>query len=107
MIEPTMKNLNLLVFLLILSLALSDSSAIAQSSYKANWVLIYENDEEGNMVQGSKDQLIKAIQNGEVVRVSWVHLISLDPLHKVEHLVEAVYLTIMNDEAVLAQMILS
>ena len=104
MIEPTMRNLNLLVFLtMLLSLALLNSSANAQPSYKANWVLIYENDEEGKRVQGSKDQLIKAIQNGEVVRVSWVHLISPDPLQKVEHLVEAAYLTIMNDETVLAQ----
>ncbi len=97
------RNLRLQVFLLMLSLALCNSVAVAQSSYKANWVLIYENDEEGKRVQGSKDQLIKAIQDGEVVRISWVHLISPDPLQKVEHLVEAAFLTIMNDETVLAQ----
>ncbi len=75
----------------------------SQEGYKANWVLVYENDEEGNSVQGSKAVLINAIRNGEMVRISWTHVISEDPLQKVEHLVDAGYLTIMNDETVLAQ----
>ena len=66
-------------------------------------MLVYENDEQGNRVQGSKAELIKAIQQGEVVRISWVQLISEEPLQKVEHLVEANYLTIMNDQTVLPQ----
>ena len=58
------------MLILFILLALS-SSAFTQPDYKANWVLVYENDEQGNRVQGSKAELIKAIQQGEVVRISW------------------------------------
>ncbi|MEQ9302251.1 MAG: hypothetical protein RIF33_26965 [Cyclobacteriaceae bacterium] len=78
------------------------TSVQARSGNK--WRLIYENDEEGRAVSGNKQDLIKAVQNADDIKVSWVHLISEEPLQKIEHTAEANYLTIINDGTVLAQL---
>lgn len=89
------------LFLQVLLIAVV-TSVQAQSGNK--WRLIFENDEEGRAVSGNKQDLIKAVQNADDIKVSWVHLISEEPLQKIEHTAEANYLTIINDETVLAQL---
>jgi hypothetical protein len=87
---------------LLLTTLLGANFAFAQSAN--NWTLIYQNDEEGRAVSGDKQDLIKAVQNADDIKVSWVHLISEEPLQKIEHTAETNYLTIINDETVLAQL---
>jgi len=38
----------------------------------AQWRLVYENDAEGQLVQGAKEELITAVKSGAEVRVGWV-----------------------------------
>ena len=75
----------------------------AQDHGEGNWVLIYENDAEGNSVFGDLDDLIGAVRNGESVRISWYHQSPSDSKRKVEHLADAKFITIMSDQTVLAQ----
>ena len=87
---------------LLLFTFLGVTNTFAQSDN--NWTLIYANDEEGREVSGNKQDLIRAVQNADDIKVSWVHLISEEPLQKIEHTAEANYLTIINDKTVLAQL---
>ncbi len=68
-----------------------------------NWRLVYENDENGNAVKGSLDELIALIRSGEEVRISWGGQSPDDPIRKVEHFADAKFLTIMSDRTVQAQ----
>lgn len=89
------------LFLQVLLIAVVTS---VQGQSDNNWHLIYENDKEGRAVSGNKQDLIKAVQNADDIKVSWVHIVSEQPLQKIEHTAEANYLTIINDETVLAQL---
>ena len=96
------KSMTKLLIPLFLITLLGVTKAFAQ--LENNWTLIYVNDEEGREVTGNKQDLIRAVQNADDIKVSWVHLISEEPLQKVEHTAEANFLTIINDETVLAQL---
>ncbi len=86
----------------VLLIFLAGTNTYAQS--EKNWVLIYENGEDGQALSGNKQDLIEAVQNADDIKVSWVHVISEEPLQKIEHTAEANYVTIINDETVLAQL---
>lgn len=90
-----------LFFSLVLACMLIDSPLQAQTNSK--WTLIYENDEVGKVLQGSKENLIEAIRNGQEVRISWLHESPVNPTRKVEHLANAKFMTIMSDKTVFAQ----
>jgi hypothetical protein len=80
----------LLSICFVLTFALTNVT-IAQS----NWKLIYENDKDGNVIQGEFNELILAIQNGETVRLFF----TLGDKKKnmfVEHSAVSIFLTILN-----------
>jgi hypothetical protein len=57
---------------LILSiLLLTTQFSMAQSSTEQGWRLIYENDANGTALSGSKQQLVKSIEEGKSIRVSF------------------------------------
>ena len=60
-----------------------------------NWTLIYENDAEGNAVYGNLEELILAIQQGEVVRI-YYNSKKDQSTHYVEHSTTVRFCTIMN-----------
>lgn len=70
---------------------------------ESSWVLIYENDAEGNQIQGDKEKLIQALRQGKEIRIAWVHQSLSNPKIKVGHLADAKFLTLMSDQTILAQ----
>lgn len=83
-----------------LIICLSQVPTFAQSN---TWNLIFENDAEGQAVQGSKDELIAAIRDGKSVRIAWFFQSANNAIVKVEHLADAKFLTILSDKTVMAQ----
>ncbi|MEL6190510.1 MAG: hypothetical protein AAFR66_00600 [Bacteroidota bacterium] len=71
---------------------------------QTSWTLVYENDKDGQTVQGSVDSLVHAIRAGAEVRIAWSGGRPNDSLIRVEHLADAKFLTIMsNGKSVQAQ----
>lgn len=60
------------------------------------WVLLYENDAEGQPVLGKIDRLINAVRGGEAVRIYYNSQHSEDDDTYVEHTTLAKFITIMN-----------
>lgn len=56
-----------------------------------DWVMIYENDADGEPRAGSKQALIAAVRSGTPIRVYWGS-------GRVEHTADAVFTTLFNDE---------
>ncbi len=63
---------------------------------QSNWKLLYENDSEGNAVEGKLEDLIQAIRDGEEIRIYWNSQSSKEDLTYVEHGAHAKFTTIMN-----------
>lgn len=72
-------------------------------SQETNWVLIYENDAEGNTIQGSKKELITNIRNGKNIKIAWISQRPNNPDIKVEHMALAKFTTILSDQTVFVQ----
>jgi len=64
-------------------------------SQNSGWQLIYEHSAQGELIKGSKKDLIDAVRMGKEVRVGWKMGSSEQ---YVEHFAEAQFLTIMNGE---------
>ncbi|MEM7297102.1 MAG: hypothetical protein AAF391_02420 [Bacteroidota bacterium] len=77
--------------LLFTSLLCSALFASAQE-----WKLVYENDREGNAVNGNLTELMTFVKSGEVIRIGWGS-------SRVTHVAEASFLTIMLDSVLFAQ----
>ena len=69
----------------------------------ASWQLVYKNAPNGDSIQGDKARLMDAIRYGYPVRVGWASRRVNDSIRSVEHLVDAEFLTIANDQEVFAQ----
>lgn len=71
-----------------------------------NWKLIYENDAQGNLLNGNLEELIMSIQNGQKVRIYYTSKRANKINNYVEHVFDAKALTIMNssgEQFVMAQ----
>ncbi len=85
-----MKNIILLFVLLFLNLNYS------QNSYS----IIYEADNEGQPITGSKEELLKYVQNGNPVRVGWVLKFKHpqnDSIIEMQHWADAGFITTLNN----------
>ncbi|WP_271781876.1 hypothetical protein [Aquimarina algiphila] len=91
-----MKKIIVLLSILFLSI-----HSFAQDS--SNWKLIYHNDKDGKALEGKIETLIKAVRNGEKIRVYWSSQRRSDKTKKVEHFTDAKFLTILSDTIVFAQ----
>ena len=69
----------------------------------SKWQLIYKNDKDGKVISGTKESLLKAIRNGEEIRIGWESRRVSDTTKSVEHFADAKFLTISNGEEVFAQ----
>ena len=85
------------IIALLLIFTLSACATIGQSVAVLSWQLVFENDEQGNRISGSKDVLIEAVRSGKPVRVYFAG-------RTIEHAVEANFLSIFEGE-VFAQLI--
>ena len=69
------------------------------------WALLYRNGPDGEALAGSKQALFAAIRSGQPIQIAWGFGAERngEPL-SVEHLIEPVFLTIVNGSDVVAQM---
>ncbi len=79
------------------------STLTAASQEYNHWQLLYSNDENGKSLAGDINSLIKAVRNGEEIRIYWSSQRPNDPTIKVEHFADAKFLTILSDTVVFAQ----
>ena len=61
-----------------------------------NWQLIYENDDQGNTISGTLDELISSIQNGKSIRIYFRMGRKDQPQIFVEHTALIKFTTVMN-----------
>eukprot|EP00172_Hildenbrandia_rubra_P003410 Plantae.Rhodophyta-Hildenbrandia_rubra.ctg54553.p1 GENE.Plantae.Rhodophyta-Hildenbrandia_rubra.ctg54553~~Plantae.Rhodophyta-Hildenbrandia_rubra.ctg54553.p1 ORF type:complete len:143 (+),score=21.91 Plantae.Rhodophyta-Hildenbrandia_rubra.ctg54553:222-650(+) len=71
--------------------AAAASDVDGEVQLQTGWHLAYSQDKDGNAVDGTKRKLFTAIRSGKTVRVYWAG-------RRVEHLVDANFLTIFGDE---------
>ena len=66
-----------------------------------NWKVIYKNDKAGNLLIGSKADLIHAIRNGADIKIGWE---SKGKDHSIEHLSNPIWLAILDKKEVIAHL---
>ena len=91
----------ILVFVLLVFVSACHDHS--NSNPSAKWHLVYHNDADGNAVYGSKQELMDAVREGLPVRIGWGFRSSRDTTRSVEHVADAKFLTIMDEEEVFAQ----
>jgi len=91
-----------LLVLLVIGLYGPGLSAQAAGSDE-RWTLLYENDAEGNTINGDINHLITAVRAGQTIKVYWSSQRANDSHRKVEHIAVAKFLTVMSDQTVMAQ----
>ena len=70
---------------------------------KQGWQLVFRNDAAGKTLIGDKNELLEAVRNGYPIRMGWGIRRSSDTTKSVEHVADAVFLTIANETEVFAQ----
>lgn len=83
--------------------AITLSACRSPESHVSEWRLVFRNDAEGNAVYGSKEKLINAVRNGLPVRIGFGGRSRVDSTRSVEHLADAQFLSIIDNEEVFAQ----
>lgn len=69
------------------------------------WALLYRNDVDGNPVAGSKQALLAAIRSGQPIQIAWGFKTERQgKFLSVEHLISPVFLSIVNESEVSAQL---
>lgn len=70
-----------------------------------NWVLLYRNDSEGNPIGGSREALFAAVRSGLPISIAWGFSTERQGQRvSVEHSIIPVYISIINEEHVAAQL---
>ncbi|MFK8015231.1 MAG: hypothetical protein AB8G17_07305, partial [Gammaproteobacteria bacterium] len=93
-----MKNVTKALSLFVLVFALGGCVAtVERSAHESSWRLVFENDERGERVAGSKQALIDAVQVGKPVRV-------FTQGRRIGHASDALFLSIFDGE-VFAQLV--
>lgn len=65
------------------------------------WNIIYKNDKEGNVLIGSKTELINAIRQGQDIKIGWG---AKGENHSIEHLGDPIWLAILDEKEVIAHL---
>lgn len=86
-------------YLLALLVLLSNSCVNTKENNE--WNIIYKNDKEGNVLKGSKTELINAIRHGQNIKIGWG---AKGKNHSIEHLSEPIWLAILDEEEVIAHL---
>ncbi|MEN0048222.1 MAG: hypothetical protein AAF806_14265 [Bacteroidota bacterium] len=98
-----MKNLSffLLLFVAVIFNACQATNHGQQSC--ATWKIIYRNDKDGNTISGNKNDLLNAARRGYPIRIGFGSRRVSDTTKSVEHITDASFLTITNDNELFAQ----
>jgi len=73
------------------------------TSGKQGWQLVFRNGPDGETISGSKSELLEAVRNGYPIRMGWGIRRASDTTKSVEHVADAVFMTIANGTEVFAQ----
>lgn len=65
------------------------------------WSIAYKNDKSGNVLLGSKEQLINAIRKGASIKIGWG---AKGQSHQIEHIAEPIWIAILNEKEVVAHL---
>lgn len=68
-----------------------------ETAYK----IAYKNDENGNVLQGSKTELIHYIRSGAPIRIGWG---AKGKTRSIEHVSEPIWIAVLNETEVIAQL---
>lgn len=79
---------SILCFFFIITLA-------SENKAQSNWKLIYENDKEGKVLNGNKDNLIQSARMGKDIKIHWI-MSAGD--NSVEHVADIQFLSIISGE---------
>lgn len=63
--------------------------------------IVYKNDKEGNVLKGSKEELIKYIRGGAEIKIGWG---TKGKSHSIEHLSDPIWLAILDESEVVAHL---
>ncbi len=99
----TMLKITLIVCLSFFLSIESFGQKLKERKAASGWNLVYANDENGKGLAGDLGALIRAIRNGEPVRISWTIEHPTNKSIKVEHFADAKFVTILSDSVVFAQ----
>ncbi len=64
----------------------------------SNWSIAFKNDKDGNVIHGSKNELINAIRNGADIRIGWG---SKGKKHQIEHLSDPIWIAILDEKEIM------
>ncbi|NRB48625.1 MAG: hypothetical protein HRU41_13190 [Saprospiraceae bacterium] len=96
------KLLSYLIIILVISTALF-SSCEQPSTAQLGWQLVYRNGPDGEALAGEKADLLEAVRNGYPIRMGWGIRRPSDTTKSVEHVADAIFMTIANGTEVFAQ----
>ena len=81
----------------IISLFVSCKSENRNSNYR----IVYKNDNSGNTLKGSKEELIKFIRGGADIKIGWG---AKGKSHRIEHLSEPIWIAVLDETEVIAHL---
>ncbi len=67
----------------------------------SNWSIAYKNDKSGNVLLGSKQQLINSIRKGASIKIGWG---GKGKSHQIEHIAEPIWIAILDEKEVVAHL---
>lgn len=79
-------------------------AALLSVSASAQWHLAFKNSSNGDVLQGSKEALIKSIRQGANVRIAWGTTSSRNENQWVEHIADPHFLTVTSGKEVFVQL---
>ncbi|MEM7081395.1 MAG: hypothetical protein AAF465_01490 [Pseudomonadota bacterium] len=85
------KHLTMVLGVMALSACTITTDLTTQDDGFDSWIMVLENDADGNTLEGSKDVLIRAVRNGKPVRVYTAG-------RRIEHAADAQFLSIFDGE---------
>lgn len=86
-----------LFLILIIPLLISCKSETKNSHYQ----IVYKNNKEGNILKGSKEELIKHIRGGAEIKIGWG---AKGDTHSIEHLSEPIWIAVLDETEVVAHL---
>ena len=76
---------------------------VQKQNHKIGWKLIYKNDTQGSSLHGSKEELIQLVRQGYPIRIGFGGQRPNDHSKSIEHVADANFITITNQNEVFAQ----
>jgi len=86
--------MNKILLFLIIGLLAGCVAKQSINSTNHGWTLVYKHDEQGKLLEGSKDKVIEAVRNGLSIKIGY-GFGSTDGQRSIEHTADAQFLTVV------------